>query len=67
MDVPKGVAMKPPRALFISLWRLFNFWITKIIDNLQCTLCTDVKSRKVLIFVNVPLPKESGVPQEYLN
>jgi hypothetical protein len=29
MDVPKGAAMKPPRALFISLWRLLIFGIIK--------------------------------------
>jgi hypothetical protein len=27
MDVPKGVAMKPPRELLISLWRLLIFGI----------------------------------------
>jgi hypothetical protein len=25
MDVPKGAVMKPPRALFIFLWRLLIF------------------------------------------
>jgi hypothetical protein len=25
MDVPKGAAMKPPRVLFIPLWRLLIF------------------------------------------
>jgi hypothetical protein len=29
MDVPKGVPMKPPRVLFISLWRLLIFGIIK--------------------------------------
>jgi hypothetical protein len=29
MHVPKGVAMKPPRVLFISLWRLSIFGIIK--------------------------------------
>jgi hypothetical protein len=29
MDVPKGIAMKPPRALFIFLWRLLFFGILK--------------------------------------
>jgi hypothetical protein len=28
-DVPKGVAMKHPRALFIPLWRLSIFGITE--------------------------------------
>jgi hypothetical protein len=30
MDVPKGAAMKPPRVLFIPLWRLLIFGIMKI-------------------------------------
>jgi hypothetical protein len=29
MDVPKGVAVMPPRALFISLWRLLTFGIIR--------------------------------------
>jgi hypothetical protein len=29
MDVPKGVPIKPPRVLFISLWRLLIFGIIK--------------------------------------
>jgi len=29
MDVPKGIAMKPPRVLFIPLWRLLFFGILK--------------------------------------
>jgi len=29
MGVPKGAAMKPPRVLFISLWRLFIFGMIK--------------------------------------
>jgi len=29
MDVPKGIAMKPPRVSFISLWGLFIFGMIK--------------------------------------
>jgi len=35
MDVPKGVPMKPPKVLFISLWRLLIFGIIKTTHYFQ--------------------------------
>ena len=35
MDVPKGVAMKPPRVLFISLWGLLIFGVIKTSHHLH--------------------------------